>query len=328
MNRRKALVGLVSLGGAFAVAPAQSQPKPRHIGVLVAVRRADAESQSRVAAFEDGLAKLGWKKGANLLIDYRFTDGDPSRLAPQAKELLGSNPEVAVAFTESSASALRQLTLSVPIVFVQVPDPVAAGFVTNLARPEGNITGFTNFDAAIGTKWLQIIKEFAPKVNRIAIVFGPTNPSWRAYVRSIEAAAKTTGIELSPLAVTGPAEIETEVGRFASAPNGALLVLPGTVTVTHRAVITSVALRHRLPAIYPYRYHAVGGGLMSYGVDLDSLYRGGASYVDRILKGAKPADLPIQQPRRFEFVINLKTAKAMGMSVPHSLLQQADTIIQ
>lgn len=329
MDRRRATCVLVCLGGALVVAPARSQQaRPRRIGALSFARSTDPEVKSRTATFEDALAKLGWRKGTNLLIDYRFAEGDESRLVPLAKQALELQPELVLAFSEAPAAAFRQVTLSLPIVFVQVADPIAAGFVTNLARPEGNITGFTHMDGAIGAKWLQALKECAPKGNRIAIVFDPTNPAWRGYVRSIEAAARNFGVTLSPLAATSAAELETGITAFASSPNGALVVLPGAVTTSFRAVIISLAARHGLPAIYPYNFHTAAGGLMSYGVDLADLYRGAASYVDRILKGAKPADLPIQQPTRFEFTINLKTAKALGITIPRSLLQQADKVIQ
>ena len=327
MDRRQAIFALGCLS--LIAVPAWSQrAKQARIGVLVSVRSADPEIQSRVAVFEGELAKIGWKKGSNLLIDYRFAEGDASRLVPLGKQLLDLQPDLVVAFAESAAATFRQLTLSLPIIFVQVPDPVAAGFVTNLARPEGNITGFTNMDAPVGAKWLQAIKECAPKVNRVAIVFDPINPAWRAYVRAIELAARNSGLKLLPLTASTAEEMAARIDDFAKSPNGALLVLPGALTTNHRTVIISAAARHHLPAIYPYSFHTASGGLMSYGVDLPSLYRGAASYVDRMLKGAKPADLPVQQPTQFEFVINLKTAKALGITIPSSLLQQADKVIQ
>jgi putative tryptophan/tyrosine transport system substrate-binding protein len=228
----------------------------------------------------------------------------------------------------SAATALRQLTLSIPIVFVQVPDPVAAGFVTNLARPDGNITGFTNFEFSIGGKWLQIIKECVPKVSRAAIIFDPGNPSWTAYMRAIEAAAPNVGVELTPIGVRSATELEREIAMFAKLPNGALIAMPSPVTTTHRDLIIALAARHHLPAIYPYDYFAASGGLMSYGVDVLDLYRRAASYVDRILKGAKPADLPIQLPTKYALVVNMKTAKALGIKFPNSVTLLAEKVIE
>ena len=227
-----------------------------------------------------------------------------------------------------AATALRQQTLSIPIVFVQVPDPVAAGFVTNLARPEGNITGFTNFEFSIGGKWLEVIKECAPGVSRVALVFDPANPSWAAYVRTIEAAAPSFNVHLTPAGVRDATEIETDITAFAREPNGALVVLPGPVTVQDRGPIIAMAARHRLPAIYPYRLFVTNGGLMSYGGDLADPYKQAASYVDRLLKGAKPADLPVQLPTKFELVINLKTAKALRLTVPPTLRARAGEVIE
>lgn len=274
------------------------------------------------------LHELGWQEGRNVRIDYRFGEGNTANLPKFAKELVELRPDVIVAATTPAAIALRQQTLSIAIVFVQVPDPVAAGFVTNLAHPEGNISGFPNVEFSIGGKWLQIIKDCAPKTSRVAVLFDPANPSWTAYVRSIEAAAPKFEVQLAPAGVRNAAEIEHEIAQFASAPNGALIVLPAPVTVFHRHVIISSATRHRLPAIYPYSYFATAGGLMSYGVDLNDTYRRAADYVDRILKGARPVDLPVQLPNRFELIVNLKTAKTLGITVGPSLLQLADKVIE
>jgi putative tryptophan/tyrosine transport system substrate-binding protein len=227
-----------------------------------------------------------------------------------------------------AAIALRQHTLSIPIVFVEVVDPVAAGFVTNLARPEGNITGFTNFEFSVGEKWLQLLKECAPSVDRIAVVFDPVNPTWTAYLRTIEAAAPSLGLRLIPAGVRDTAEIAQRIATFARDPNGALVVLPGPVVIRHREWLIVAAARYRLPAIYPYRFFTADGGLIFYGPDLADLYRRGVSYVDRILRGAKVAELPVQQPTKYELVINLKTAKVLGLTVPPSLLVSADVVIE
>jgi putative ABC transport system substrate-binding protein len=237
-------------------------------------------------------------------------------------------PDVVVAFGAAPAAAFRQQTLAVPIVFVQVSDPVAAGFVTNLARPDGNITGFTNFDFSIGGKWLQVIKECAPKTSSILVLFDPRILSSMPYIRALEASAPKLGMRLTPAGAHNTAEIEREIGTFARLPNGALVVLPSPFSTTHRDSIISLAAQHRLPAIYPYGYFPASGGLMSYGVSLSDQYRRAASYVDRILNGAKPADLPVQQPTKFELVINLKTAKALGLKIPQSVIVRADRVIE
>jgi putative ABC transport system substrate-binding protein len=245
-----------------------------------------------------------------------------------AAELIELRPDVVLASGALAATALRQQTLSIPIVFVHVVDPVSAGFVTNLARPEGNITGFTNFEFSVGGKWLQLLKECAPSVDRIAVVFDPANPTWAAYLRTIEAAAPSFGVRLIPAGVRDAAEITQRVATFARDPNGALVVLPSPVTIRHRETIIVAAARHRLPTIYPYRFFTVDGGLMSYASDVLDSYRRAASYVDRILRGAKVAELPVQQPIKYELTINVKTAKTLGLALPDSVLARADEVIE
>jgi putative tryptophan/tyrosine transport system substrate-binding protein len=326
-RRQFLLTASAFLAVPFAVT-AQQAGKVRRIGVQTSTARADPETRSQIAALVARLQELGWKDGSNLHIDYRYGEGDSTRAPQLAREMLALRPEVIVAATTPAATALRQLTLSIPIVFVQVPDPVAAGFVTNLARPDGNITGFTNFEFSIGGKWLQAIKECAPKVSRVAVIFDAANPSWTAYLRAIEASAPNFGVQLTPVGARNAAELEHEIGVFAKTANGALVVLPSALTVQHRDLIISLAARHHLPAIYPYNFFASSGGLMSYGVDLPDLYRRAASYVDQILKGAKPADLPVQFPTKLELVINLKTAKALGLTISKELLFRADKVIE
>jgi putative ABC transport system substrate-binding protein len=320
------------LGGAAATWPltarAQQPDRMRRIGYVTSNAESDPEPQLWVAAFRKGFEELGWTDGRNVRIDYRFGGGDPTLVPKLVKELIALRPEVIVAATTPAATAVRQQTLSIPVVFVQVPDPVAAGFVTNLARPEGNITGFTNFEFSIGGRWLQAIKECAPGVSRVAVVFDPANPSWAAYLRTIEAAAPSFNVQLTPVGVSNVEEIETNITSFAREPHGALVVLPSAVTTLHRGPTIAMAARHRLPAVYPYRFFVTNGGLMSYGVDVPGLYKQAASYVDRLLKGAKPADLPVQLPTKFELVINLKTAKALGLDVPQTLLGRADEVIE
>ena len=328
--RRREFIRLI--GGAAAAWPlaarAQQPDRLRRIGFVTVNDESDPEAQLMVAAFRKGLEEFGWTDGRNIRIDYRFGGGDATLMPKLAKELVELRPDMIVAATTTAATAVRQLTLSIPIVFVQVPDPVAAGFVTNLARPDGNITGFTNFEFSIGGRWLQVIKECAPGVSRVAVVFDPANPAWAAYMRTIETAAPSFNVHLTPAGVRNAAEIETNFTAFAREPNGALVVLPSPVNTQQRETIIAMAARHRLPAVYPYRYFVTNGGLMCYGVDLPDLYKQAASYVDRLLKGAKPADLPVQLPTKFEFIINLKTAKALGLTVPSSLLATANEVIE
>jgi putative ABC transport system substrate-binding protein len=327
MKRRKFIAGIGAAAAWTLGARAQQPERMRRIGFLTPGEESDPEQQLQVAAFRNGLEEYGWIDGRNVRIDYRF--GGSANLMPKfAKELVELRPDVIVATASSAATAARQQTLSIPIVFVQVPDPVATGYVTNLARPEGNITGFTNFEFSIGGRWLQLLKECSPGVSRIAVVFDPAIPSWAAYLRTIEAAAPSFSVQLTPVGVHDAAEIETGITTFAREPNGALVVLPGSVTVSLRGSIIAIAARHRLPAIYPYRYFVTDGGLMSYGVNVSDLHKQAASYVDRLLKGAKPADLPVVLPTKFDFVLNLKTAKALGLAIPPALLTSADEVIE
>ena len=329
MRRREFFITLV--GGAAAwplTAVAQQGEQQRRIGFVATSLESDPEEQSLISAFRNGLEELGWTDGRNIRISYRFGGGDVALVPKLVKELLDFRPEVIVAASTNAATSVRQQTLSIPIVFVQVPDPVAAGFVTNLARPEGNITGFTNFEFSIGEKWLQTIKECAPDVSRIAVVFDPLNPSWAAYLRTIEAAAPAFSVHLTPAELRDAAEFETNITAFAREPNGAVVVLPGPAITLHRETIIAAAAGHHLPAIYPYRLYVKDGGLMSYGVNVPDLYKQAASYVDRILKGAKPADLPVQLPTKLQLIINLKTAKALGITVPPALLVRADEVIE
>lgn len=311
----------------FTTQPQQNQPR-RHIGVLVPQAETDPEQQAWIAAFITRLHDLGWSQGANVQIDFRWAGGDIARMAPLAKELVDKKPDVILAATNTATVVMRQYTLTVPIIFTQVPDPVADGLVTNLAHPEGNITGFTVSEFAIGGKWLEALKEFVPGLTRVAVLFDPASTPWPAYVRAIEAAARRLTVELTPFPVQSDAEIESAFSKFTSKPNGAVIGLPTGSVVLRRKKIISLAASHQLPAIYPYRLFTVEGGLMSYGSDLTDEYRSAADYVDRILKGEKLANLPVQAPTRYELVINLKTAKALGLSIPQTLLGRADEVIE
>jgi putative ABC transport system substrate-binding protein len=320
------------LGGAAVAWPlaarAQQGDGVRRVGALSTLAESDLEVQSWIRELVQRLQELGWTNGRNAQVDFRFSDADAARTSMLAAELIELRPDVVLASGALAATALRQQTLSIPIVFVHVVDPVSAGFVTNLARPEGNITGFTNFEFSVGGKWLQLLKECAPSVDRIAVVFDPANPTWAAYLRTIEAAAPSFGVRLIPAGVRDAAEITQRVATFARDPNGGLVVLPSPVTIRHRETIIVAAARHRLPTIYPYRFFTVDGGLMSYASDVLDSYRRAASYVDRILRGAKVAELPVQQPIKYELTINVQTAKTLGLALPDSVLATADEVIE
>jgi putative tryptophan/tyrosine transport system substrate-binding protein len=327
--RRREFITL--LGGAAAwpfAAGAQQRERVRRVGVLVNLAEGDSEGQARVAAFREALGKLGWTEGRELQIDYRWFAGDPDRARAYAAELVKLKPDVIFAASSSSLAALQRETRSLPIVFAQVADPVAAGFVASMARPGGNITGFAQFEYAIGAKWLELLKQIAPQVIRVAIIYDPANPETKEYLPVIEAASRSFGVQASISAVRNIAEIERVIEEFAREPNGGLIPLPSPLMAVHRDLIISLARRHRLPNVFALRYYPMAGGLASYGTDNIELYRRAASYVDRVLKGEKPGDLPIQQASKFELVINLKTARELGLDPPISLLARTDEVIE
>ena len=330
MRRREFITLFCGAAAAWPLTARAQQPEQvRRIGFLTVLAESDPEGQAWNRELMQGLQELGWVNGRNVRIDFRFGGtGDPARLLPLASELIELRPDMIFAVGTNAAVPLRQQTLSIPIVFVQVPDPVGQGFVTNLARPEGNITGFSTFEFSVGGEWLQLLRECVSGVSAVAVVFDPNISTWAPYLRSIEAAAPTFGMRLTPALMRDATDIQQRVAAFAHEPNGALIVLPSTATIQHRQSIIAAAAQYRLPAVYPFRLFAANGGLMSYGVDVPDLYRRAASYVDRILRGAKPADLPVQAPTKYELVINLKTAKALGLEVPHSLLARADGVIE
>ena len=327
--RRREFIKLV--GGAAAIWPlaarAQQGDGVRRVGALSTFAESDPEVQGWIRELVQRLQELGWTNGPNVQVDLRFSNA-ATRTSMLATELIELRPDVVLAAGALAATALREQTLSVPIVFTHVVDPVSSGFVTNLARPEGNITGFTNFEFTVGGKWLQLLKDCAPSVDRIAVVFDPANPTWGAYLRTIEAAAPSFGVRLIPAGVRDAAEITRRIATFARDPNGALVVPPGPVTIRHREAIIVAAARHRLPTIYPYRFFTIDGGLMSYGSDVLDSYRRAASYIDRILRGTKVAELPVQQPTKYELTINVKTAKTLGLTVPDTVLGCADEVIE
>jgi putative tryptophan/tyrosine transport system substrate-binding protein len=319
------------LGGAAAwplAARAQQSEPMRRIGVLINLAESDPEGQARLAALREGLQKLGWTEGRNIQIDYRWTAGVPERAHAYAAELVALKPEVIFAAATSVVAPLQRETRTVPIVFAQVADPVGAGLVASLARPGGNITGFANFEFAIGAKWLELLKQIAPSVVRVAVIYDMANPESFGFLPMIEAAARSFGVQIFPTAVRDSAGIERTIDTLAREPNGGLIPLPGPLIAVQREMIIALANRHRLPNVYAFRYYTVSGGLASYGVDNIDNYRRAADYVDRILKGEKPADLPVQAPTKYELTINLKTAKALGLDVPATVLARADAVIE
>jgi len=329
--RRREFVILLGGGAAAAwplAARAQQSNRLRVVGVLLAMAPDDPEAQLRIKAFEAGLRELGWTEGRNLRLEYRWAVGDAALLRKQATELVGLAPDLILATSTPVLAALRQ-EKTLPIVFVQVTDPIGGGFVPNLARPGGSLTGFTSFEFTIGSKWLEALKHVAPAVTRVALIFNPdTAPFAHLFWQPVEAVAPSFDVEPMQAPVRDVGEIERTIAAFARNANSGLMVLPDVSTTNHRDLIIALAARHRLPAVYPYRYFATSGGLMSYGSDLADVYRRAASYVDRILKGAVPGDLPVQAPAKFEFVINLKTANALGLTVPPRWLGRADEVIE
>jgi putative ABC transport system substrate-binding protein len=329
VNRRSFITvfGGAATAWPLAAVHAQQGERMRRIGVLTILAENDPEVKAWLAAFQDGLQQLGWTQGRNISIDYRWAGEDRERLRAYAAELVKMSPDVLFAAPTPALAALHRETRSLPIVFAQVSDPVKLGLVANLARPGGNITGFTTVEHAIGGKWLELIRDTAPGLTRVAIIFEVDNPSQPAYLQAIEAAAPAFGVELTRAGVRNAAEIEGVIDAFARS-KGALIVVPSAVGISHRDLIIALAARHRLPAVYPYRVFARSGGFMSYGVDLTDPYRRAAGYVDRILKGANPGDLPVQLATKFELVVNLKTAKALGLTIPEPFLQHADEVIE
>jgi ABC-type uncharacterized transport system substrate-binding protein len=331
MTDRREFIAFVG-GAALAwplAARAQHPARKRRIGVLMALSESDPEAKPRVKAFEQGLQDWGWVKEQNLLIDYRWTGADITQTQLYAAELVRSAPELILANSTPALAALQQKTRTIPLVFVQVIDPVTRGFVATLARPGGNITGFTNFEFPMGSKWVEILKEVVPVSARVATIYNPnTAPYSEEFFRQIKAAALSLTIEAIDAPVRQPADLQRTIGELAGKPHGGLIVMPDIFTSVNRDLIVELAAQHRLPAIYPFRYFAVSGGLVSYGVDALDIFRRSASYVDRILKGESPGELPVQAPTKFELVINLKTAKALGLEIPPNVLARADEVIE
>jgi putative ABC transport system substrate-binding protein len=318
------------LGGAATwplVARAQQDQSVRRIGVLSALAEDDPESVARRPAFEQALKALNWTNGNNLRVDYRWAASDPERIRKLVAEIIALEPDVILLSGTSVVPPMMQATRTIPIVFVQVIDPVGSGFVKSLARPGGNITGFTPFEYSLAGKWVELLKQIAPYVTRAAVIRDPTRGYGIGQFAVVQAVAPSLGMELSPINAPDVSEIESAIAEFARSPNGGLVVALGG-TAIHRDLIIALAAKHRLPAVYPHRYFATGGGLISYGPDTIDQYRRAAVYIDRIFKGEKPADLPVQHPTKYDLVINLSTAKTLGLTVPPALLARADEVIE
>jgi putative ABC transport system substrate-binding protein len=328
--RRREFITL--FGGVVAwplAAGAQQADRMRRIGVLMGYAETDPAAQAQVAALRQGLQKLGWEEGRNIHVDVRFPGGDVSAVRTSLMELMRLTPDVLVTNTNLVTAAVQAEVRTIPIVFIFVGDPVGSGFVSDDARPNGNLTGFANWDSpAMSGKWLELVKEIAPQVERVGFMIHPETPALMRYFKSAEAPASALKVKLVALGVHDAAEIERALIAFAAEGNGGLIVGPHAVTLTNRDLIVAMAARLRLPAIYPVAFYAQAGGLMSYGLDPVNQFQQGAGYVDRILRGAKPADLPVQYPTKLQLVVNLKTAKALGLAIPESFLQRADEVIE
>jgi putative ABC transport system substrate-binding protein len=334
MQRRE----FITLLGGAATSPvlwplaarAQQPDAMRRIGVLMAYAESDPEAQAWVAAFRDGLQKLGWTEGRDIRIDTRWgTPGDAESIQRFAKELVAMQPDLVLSHVTPSTAALLQQTRTIPIIFATVADPVGSGFVASLPRPGGNVTGFTLMEPAMAGKWLELLKEIAPGVTRVTLLFNlATVPFAEYWLNSFRAAAASFAVEAIAAPVSDRSELDSVLAAQARAPNGGVIVVPSAFLAAHRGEITSLAARYHLPAVYPFRFYTELGGLLSYGNDLTDNYRRAAIYADRILKGMKPSELPVQAPAKFELMINLKTAKALGLTVPRALLGRADEVIE
>jgi putative tryptophan/tyrosine transport system substrate-binding protein len=329
--KRRAFITL--LGGAATAWPlatrAQQTDRMRRIGVLIGYAESDPEAQAWIAAFRAEFQKLGWTEGRNIRIEVRWATPDVESIQRFAKELVALQPDLILSNNTPTTAALLQQTRTIPIIFTFAPDPVGSGFVASFPRPGGNVTGFTNIEASMAGKWVELLKEIAPRVNRIAFLFNPaTATHFEYFLNPFSAAATSFAVEAIIAPVRDPSELESVIAAQALAPDGGFVVVPDSFMAAHRAKITSLAAHYRIPAITPWRFNTEIGGLLSYGIDLTDNFRRAATYADRILKGAKPSELPVQAPVKFELVINLKTAKALGLDVPLHLQQRADEVIE
>ena len=329
VKRREFITLLASAAAAWPLAAgAQPREQVRKIGVLMNFPSGDAEGQARVTAFAQALQKLGWTEDRNVRTDTRWAADDADRYRRYSEELLALTPDVILASGSPSVAALLRVTRSVPIVFANVIDPVGAGFVTSMARPRSNTTGFTAFEYSISGKWLELLKEITPNLTRVAVLREPSLAAGIGQFAVIQSTASSSGVDLSAIDSRDAGEIERALAAFAHEPNGGVIITGSSSAVTHRALIISLATRYRLPNVYPFRYYPTSGGLASYGPDSIADFKRAAAYVDRILKGDKPADLPVQAPTKYELVINLRAAKAIGLEIPSALLARADEVIE
>jgi putative tryptophan/tyrosine transport system substrate-binding protein len=329
--RRREFITL--LGGAATawplVARAQHPERVRRIGVLFATGEGDPDTPPRLAAMRAELQKSGWIEDKSFHLEVQYGRGDTNLIQERAAAIVQSKPDVLLVLGTVVASAVQKLTNSLPVVFVQVSDPVQAGFVSNIARPSGNITGFTTYEYSMVGKWLEVLKEVAPSITRVLVLLNPENgPQWEGYTKAIDAYARSVAIQFVPGAVRDRREIESSIGLFALEPNGGMIVPPDAITNVNQKLIIALSAQHRVPTVYPYRVWAVNGGLLSYGIDVVDHFRQATRYVVRILNGERPGDLPIQAPTEFKMVVNLKTAKALGLEVPATLLARADEVIE
>jgi putative tryptophan/tyrosine transport system substrate-binding protein len=330
MRRREFIKVIAGSAAPWPLAARAQQPdRIRRLGILMSgVTEADVEGQARVAALRLGLLEHGWVEGRNLEVDYRWGGADLSRLRVFAAELTALDPDVIFAAPTGALAEVQRATRTIPVVFAQVSDPVGAGFVASLAHPGGNITGFALFEFAVGAKWVELLKQIAPSVSRVAVIYDPVTPSSTGFLPLIQAAGRSFGVDIFVHSVRNTSEIDGVISALAAEPNGGLIAIASALVSQKRDLIISLANKSRLPSIFAFRYFAEAGGLVSYGPDNLDLYRRAASYVDRILRGEKPSDLQVQEATKFQLVINLKTAKALGLSMPQSLLSTADEVIE
>jgi putative ABC transport system substrate-binding protein len=327
--RRREFITLLGAAAAWPLAArAQQGERVRRIGVFMSLAADDRQAQARVAAFLQGLQELGWSEGRNMRIDIRWGAGDADRNRRQAAELVALGPDVILVSGGSVVGTVLQATSSVPIVFTQTPDPVGAGFVESLARPGGNATGFSIFDYSLGGKWLELLKEVAPRVTHVAVIRDPATPQGIGQFSALQSLAPSLNLEVMPVNARNGGDVERAIAAVHHKPNGGLIATGSNLAIIHRELIIALAARYKLPAVYPIRFFVTAGGLISYGTDSIDPHRRAAGYVDRILKGEKPADLPVQAPTKYELVINLKTAKELGLTVPDSLLARANEVIE
>ena len=328
MNRREFITLFGSAAAVWPAAALAQSGRARRIGVVMGYPEGDPKAQTNIKAMRQGLQALGWIEGQNVTIDYRWPGGDPEKARAYARELVGMAPDLIVSSTNQVTAIVQQEASRIPIVFVFVGDPVGSGFAASLAKPGGNMTGFANFENSTGGKWLELFSEVVPGAKRVGFVFNPDAAPNVGFLRAAEAAAPALGIALVPLPVHNPVDIERAIALMAQSENAGLVVAPHAVTIGNAPLIVRLAARHRLPAVYSDRYFVESGGLLSFGNNTADMFQRSASYIDRVLKGAKPADLPVQLPTKFELIINLKTARELSLQVPSMMLSRADEVIE